>query len=171
MVDDETMYFSSQRRPKSLEYLLDLKQDADENIYVSQKQSDGYWSPAAPLDDLNTAYKEGSPCVSEDGRTLVFTRCHTPDGFGNCDLYTSTRQEDPNGNLYWSPPENMGAAINSYAWDSHPNLVYLQDTLYLYFASDRREGFGGTDIYFSLQNANGQWQKVKKCRTLYQHPI
>lgn len=158
--DDKVMYFSSERQPNSLEYLLDLKQDADENIYISQKQADGYWSPAEPLKDLNTAYKEGSPSVSEDGSVLVFTRCHSPEGFGNCDLYSSTFERDETGK-YWSKPENMGPIINSYAWDSHPNLVHLQDTLYLYFASDRREGFGGTDIYFSYQKANGRWAKVK----------
>ena len=160
--DDRTMYFSSQRHPKqSLDYLLDLNQDAHENIYASTfREEDGYWSKAEPLDALNTNYKEGSPCVSDDGKLLLFARCHSPDGFGNCDLYTSTLKHDSTGK-YWAPAVNMGNIINSYAWDSHPNLVRLEDTLFLYFASDRRGGFGGTDLYFSYQDAKGIWTKPK----------
>ncbi len=164
--NDNIMYFSSERIPESIDNLLGFKQKTDENLYVSYRLDDGYWSEAKPLEELNTRYKEGSPSISEDGNILVFTRCHTQESFGNCDLYICYWQEDnTEEGGYWLEAQNMGAIINSYAWDSHPALVDLGDTLFLYFASDRRGGFGGTDIYYSYLDKNDpqkpKWTKVK----------
>jgi WD40 repeat protein len=47
----------------------------------------------------------------------------------------------------WSPPDNLGAVINSTASDQHPAIS--KDGLSLYFASSRPGGFGGLDIYVS----------------------
>ena len=47
----------------------------------------------------------------------------------------------------WSPPANLGAAINSTVSDQQPAIS--KDGLSLYFASNRPGGFGGLDIYVS----------------------
>jgi len=47
----------------------------------------------------------------------------------------------------WSEPVNLGAPINTAAIESAPALS--ADGLTLYFASDRRGGFGGTDLWVS----------------------
>lgn len=128
---------------------------ANEDIYFSEKTEFDMWGPAESFDAINTKYNEGSPYLTKDGKTLYFIRCMAPDGFGDCDIYKSQKNEDGS----WGEPVNMGPNINSYAWDSHPSLSMTEDTLY--FASDRKGGFGNSDIYFSVKQTDGSWGKVK----------
>src|SRR6266481_3413432 len=50
-------------------------------------------------------------------------------------------------NSEWSPPVNLGSAINTAAVEANPTLS--PDELSLYFQSDRSLGYGGTDIWVS----------------------
>lgn len=145
-LDDKTLLFTSKRNliPDG----LDTRQNED--IYFSRIEYE-VWEYAQPLKELNTQYNEGSVCLTKDGKTMYFARCDAPDSYGNCDLYTSTLQEDS----IWSRPVNLGVNINSRAWDSHPSLSHNDDTLY--FASDRIGGFGMSDIYFTCRDTKGNW--------------
>ena len=73
---------------------------------------------------------------------------------GECDLYVATLTKDS----VWSDIKNLGPEVNSPAWDSQPSLSHHGDTLF--FASDRLGGFGLADIYFSVKDAKGNWQKA-----------
>lgn len=126
----------------------------DEDIFFSRRV-DGFWNAAEEFKAINTAYNEGSACLGKDGKTLIFSRCNAPDSYGNCDLYFSVLKNDST----WSAPKNLGPAINSSGWDSHPSLSHRGDTLF--FASNRIGGFGLSDIYFSVRNAKGEWQKTQ----------
>ncbi|TAE04070.1 MAG: OmpA family protein [Bacteroidetes bacterium] len=150
--DDELIYTS---RRDINESVVEGQSKLNENLYFSRKTADDEWENTKALNSINTAYNEGSPCLSKDGKTLIFARCFSPDGLGNCDLYICQRIADTT----WSEPINLGEKINSYAWDSHPSLSISGDTLF--FSSDRRGGFGGTDIYFSVKNENGEWTDSK----------
>lgn len=152
--DNRILYFSSKRNrtpSADLAFSNPKKQHPyNEDLFRTEKK-DGEWGKAQPLYALNTAYNEGSPCLSPDGQTLVFVRCDEPGGFGDCDLYAS--QKIAGGQ--WSSGKNMGKTINSNAWDSHPAFSAGGDTLY--FASSRAGGFGGTDLYFTFKNKAGTW--------------
>ncbi|SFF14310.1 OmpA family protein [Thermoflexibacter ruber] len=149
--DDQTLIFTSQRLPEGVDKRTRKK--LDENLYMSKRIGDDedFWEPAYPFKDLNSPFNEGSPCISADGNMIIFSRCHAPDGLGDCDLYVSRKIEGK----YWSKPENLGQNINSATWDSHPSLSLTEDTLF--FASDRAGGFGGMDIYFSAKDEFGNW--------------
>jgi outer membrane protein OmpA-like peptidoglycan-associated protein/tetratricopeptide (TPR) repeat protein len=111
------------------------------------------WQKAQQLKGfINTPENEGAQNVSQDGKWLVFTACHRPDGFGSCDLYISYETE--NG---WSQPFNLGSKINTDQWESQPSLS--PDKRDLYFASRRFGGYGGSDIYVSHLLANGTWSE------------
>ncbi len=125
----------------------------NEDIYFSQRADSDYWSEAKKLQNINSKYNEGSPCLSKNGKELYFARCNSVDGYGDCDLYVSHKEE----NGEWGIPKNLGEEINSYAWDSHPALSITEDTLY--FASSRKNGFGGTDIYYSIKKTDGSFGK------------
>jgi flagellar motor protein MotB len=156
--NDNIIYFTSNRNPRKSMYpgLVPTGQET-EDIYISMKDEDDNWGPAQPFEGINTRYKEGSPCVSKDGRTIVFARCNSPDGYGNCDLFISYYQEKTKD---WSEAVNLGPDVNSYAWDSHPAFSITEDTLF--FSSDRKGGFGGTDIYFSVKDKKtGKWGKAQ----------
>ncbi|KAA6435731.1 OmpA family protein [Rufibacter glacialis] len=123
----------------------------DEDLYFSRNEN-GFWQEGQSFDKpINSIYNEGSACLSRDGKTLYFARCESPDGLGNCDLYSATRLADGS----WGQIKNLGANVNSRSWDSQPTLSPQEDTLY--FASDRLGGFGMSDIYFTHKQKNGQW--------------
>lgn len=124
----------------------------DENLFVSQKFND-IWGFAEPLDQINSPFNEGSATLSQDGKTIIFTRCESPDGYGNCDLFEAILGPDST----WIDVKNMGVNINGKAWESHPSLS--PDGKTLYFASDRLGGFGLSDIYYS-RKVEGKWTRA-----------
>ena len=93
--------------------------------------------------------------ISHDGGTMVLTLVDAPDGFGDCDLYIATMQKDGK----WSKPKNMGPAVNTGSWESHPTIS--RDSRTVYFASDRPGGVGGIDIYMTTRLASGEWSDAK----------
>jgi hypothetical protein len=91
----------------------------------------------------NSVHDEFGATVSRDGLSLYF-RSARPGGFGGADIWVSRRASrgDP-----WGPAENPGPAINSDFNENTPRLSL--DGHWLYFASDRPGGFGGSDVYVS----------------------
>ncbi len=149
-IDDSRLIFTSKRT----ETTKALEKVYNEDIYYSDFGS-LTWERALPMDNINTIYNEGSATLSRDGNTIFFARCESPGGFGSCDIFTATKNE--NGN--WTNAQNLGSNINSVGWDSHPALSQSEDTLF--FASDRIGGFGLSDIYYSVKDKNGFWQPSK----------
>lgn len=125
----------------------------NEDIFFTIKEH-GQWMEAQEFQTVNTRYNEGSACLSKDGRHLYFARCNSPDSFGNCDLFEATLTPDST----WGNVKNLGTNINTRSWDSHPSLSHSGDTLF--FASDRLGGFGLSDIYYSVKDEKGNWQKA-----------
>ena len=123
----------------------------NEDFYESRMLDNKQWSLATGLPgDINTDRNEGAQNISVDGKTLVFTSCDAPDGYGGCDLYYAllTRKG-------WSQPFNMGKVINSDAWESQPSIA--PDKRALYFAAREEAGYGGSDIYVSYIMPDGKW--------------
>lgn len=94
-------------------------------------------------------YRLGASTVSSDGRYLIFTACYHPDGFGNCDLYYIDLWADT------LRMQNMGSKINSEAWESQAN--FSADGQSLYFASKRKGGYGGSDLWVCKLDKRGYW--------------
>ena len=147
---------------KMPEYLPTFTLDENELIFTRRvngfedffesRRVDGQWQVATPIAAINTRENEGSATISANGKLIIFSACNRPDGLGDCDLYSS---EYTNG--AWTKPSNMGATMNSKAWDSQPSLA--PDGQTLYFASSRPESIGGTDIWRSTRNLrdNTKW--------------
>ncbi|UAY51741.1 OmpA family protein [Ferruginibacter albus] len=124
--------------------------DADEDFFESDLIN-GTWSNATSLSGkVNTNLNEGAQNISQDGEWLVFTGCNYPEGYGSCDLYISHKTKDG-----WSEGQNLGPAINTDAWETSPSLS--PDKKDLYFASNRRGGYGKSDIWVTHHLANGDW--------------
>lgn len=122
----------------------------DEDIMISYKDENGIWEePQSISPNINSDLNEGTCAISADGRTLVFTSCQGRNSYGSCDLFISYKSGQA-----WSIPENMGSTINSPAWESQPSLS--ADGRTLYFVSNRKGGYGGRDIWVSLQK-EGKW--------------
>lgn len=123
--------------------------DGQEDFYFSEKIN-GDWQKGQPITAINTFLNEGGQNISADGKLLVFTACQRRDGLGSCDIYFSELQ-----NTKWTKPRNIGAPINSGAWESQPSLA--ADGKALFFASDRKGGAGGRDIWVSYRKPDGTW--------------
>jgi outer membrane protein OmpA-like peptidoglycan-associated protein len=144
---DDLIIFTSKRNEKN-------DGSYNEDLFFSTKVEDR-WTKTEPFLKINSEYNEGSACMSSDGEYLFFSRCNAPDGSGNCDLYVAVHKAESD----WGEIKNLGPNINSKGWDSHPSLTHNGDTLY--FASNRAGGFGLSDIYFSVKDKKGVWQKAQ----------
>jgi len=84
---------------------------------------------------------EGTPAFTKDGNTMVFAKGNSGknDISPDVDLYISKKE---NGN--WSLPSLLSLS-DSLAWDGSP--TFSADGKTLYFASNRRGGKGGLDLY------------------------
>ncbi len=121
-----------------------------EDFYFSIKTDSG-WSKMQNMGSpLNTKCNEGAQCISPDGRYMFFTACNRPDGLGSCDLYWA---ENIGG--HWTQPKNMGSPVNTSAWESQPS--FSSDGKTLYFISNRKGGYGRSDIYKTVLQENGTW--------------
>lgn len=146
---DYLLLFTSKRNSG----IQSIERSYNEDIFFTTKE-DGQWMEAKEFKTINTRYNEGSACLSNDGRSLYFARCNSPDSYGNCDIFEATLQADST----WGKVRNLGTNINTISWDSHPSLSHNGDTLF--FASDRLNGFGLSDIYYSIKDDKGNWQKA-----------
>ena len=146
---DNLILFTSKRKKHE-----QGEREYDEDLFFSTRV-DNEWRQAQEFKRINTSYNEGSACLSLDGKYLFFSRCNTPESLGNCDLYVAERASDST----WVSIKNLGPAINSSGWDSHPSLTHQGDTLY--FASNRIGSFGLSDIYFSVKDRKGTWGKAQ----------
>lgn len=144
--NDSVLIFTSKRNSTN----NGITKDINEDIFYTLKSGD-YWQKAEMFRNANSKYNEGSGYLSKSGKALFFSRCAAPGGLGNCDLYMTRFQ----GDTIWTVPENLGKNVNSDGWDSHPTLNVTEDTLY--FSSDRRDGFGLADLYYSTLDSKGRW--------------
>jgi len=147
--EDDLMIFTSKRNVTP-----GLDSRINEDLFFSKKFSD-FWDWAQPFEELNTIYNEGSATISKTGEKIYFARCDAPDTYGDCDIFVAEMLPDST----WGNVHNLGKQVNSNAWDSHPSLSLTEDTLY--FASDRLGGFGLSDIYYTVKNKKGEWQKAR----------
>lgn len=90
---------------------------------------------------FNSYFNEGSSSITADGKYLFFSSDFNG-GYGSQDIYVVMRDKEG-----WHQPKNVGDVINTDAWESQTSVS--ADGRYLYFASNRRGGKGGSDIYRS----------------------
>lgn len=112
------------------------------DLYESILLKDGSWSVPQNLgNNINTPSWESQPCLSFDGRVLIFSSTREG-GKGGSDLWISIYAEDG-----WSAPSNL-TELNTAADEKSPFLH--ADGRTLFFASNgREESFGMLDLYVS----------------------
>ena len=90
---------------------------------------------------VNTSAQDCEACFSNDGLVLFFSS-DRGGGMGSYDVWMTTRRSRA---AAWSPPVNLGPAINTSYIEGAPSLSPDQKTLY--FVSDQSGGIGGYDMY------------------------
>ncbi len=122
----------------------------DFDLYMCYATPEGWSDPFNLGPAINTEFWESSPTLSPDKNALYFSS-NRPDGFGGKDLYVSYRQMDGK----WSAAENMGEMFNTRGDELAPFIHADNQTLY--FTSNGHPGYGGSDIYLSRKQSNGEW--------------
>jgi len=106
------------------------------------KFNNGFWifDEEFPLNSSN--YNIFHPTWDESNSRLIFAS-DMPGGYGKTDLYSIKLI---NGN--WTELKNLGPNINSEDKEAFP---YIYNSKYLFYASDKKGGKGGFDLYFSQE--------------------
>ncbi len=143
--DEGVMLFTT-RRPTTTggkKFFVDALYFEDINIATSEN---GEWTipPENPRSPLNTNDHDAVVGISPNGQKLLLYKGYINGG----DLFTS----ELNGNE-WTVPKRLN--INTKYHESSASYSY--DSKRIYFASDREGGYGGHDIYYTEQQADGTY--------------
>ena len=102
---------------------------------------------------FNQGDPEGGVTLTADNGELYYSVIRRFRGYNNSDIYYT--RPDSNG---WQPIVNAGDNVNGAdTWESQPSIT--PDGQWLYFASNRKGGLGGTDIWRCHRKADGTWGK------------
>jgi len=105
------------------------------------------WGQVKELAFNNKKYSCAYPSLSDDGKSLYFAS-DMPGGKGGIDIYVAYRQGEN-----WSKPMNLGAKINTAGDEIYP---FISKKGELFFSSDGWPGYGGFDIFKSVEK-DKQW--------------
>lgn len=112
------------------------------DLYKMVKNGDR-WLPAENLGpSINTPYDEITPFVAKDGRTLYFSSNNPAYAVGGFDVLKTYYYAELGR---YSAVQNVGLPLNSAGNDTHFRLA--PDTFTAFLSSDRKDGYGGRDIY------------------------
>jgi len=157
--DDGTMVFCSAREDMA------VAPGDPKDLYITTFNSEtGTWNapvnmglpvnapPATDVDPLRRG-DDREPWITGDGNTIYFKsdRLATTSPRNNNDVFVTRKV-----NGVWTEPELVGFPVSTNEGDEHCPAV-LQDGRTLCFASRRAGGYGGSDIWCSQQDANGDW--------------
>jgi len=131
--NDSTILFSSKREGGYGGY----------DIYVTQLKSGRWTEPSNLGPNINTPYDEISPFLSNDGRKLFYSS-NNAKSIGGFDVFQSVFLPE---RFDWSPSVNIGMPVNSGNDDT--DYIVAQGGKTALFTSNRKEGYGGKDIYIS----------------------
>ncbi|MDR0755116.1 MAG: OmpA family protein [Prevotellaceae bacterium] len=144
---------------------VDNKANAGKNdVFDSKLFTFGKNNSELSLPAFEKYDKIGSPFISEDGKEFYFTVSGTVASklkgklfVSGTDLYTlQILSATRTANGEWTEPVPFQHNGNNF---STGDPCLSSDGTYLYFASNREGGKGGTDIYRSKRNSNGTWDE------------
>lgn len=165
-ISDATLYFASARNTHlkkrygwNAEPFLDIYQ-------VDMSEKDGKTDYGTPdfinSTEINTPYHEATVAITNDGKTMYFTRDNVDKknkldynrkGTSHLKLYKATLEGNSWTNVVELPFND------NYFSNGHPALS--PDNNKLYFVSDREGGYGQTDIYEVDILENGKYSEPR----------
>ena len=149
--DQEIMFYT--RRSEKNE-IGSLTKSNSEDFMFSMEDSSNFNSGFLMPFPFNRNNNEGGASITIENNTLYFTVCSkTSSGYNNCDLFYSFKH----GNK-WSKIKSFNKQINGVdSWESQPSVS--ADGNSIIFASDRKGGFGESDLYITSKKNNGDWTR------------
>lgn len=125
------------------------------DLFYTKRLGTKWLDPINLPGKVNTFSWESQPSLSADGKTLYFVRrVSKPGEMPNSDIFVSYLQDDQT----WGLPKPLPTTINT---------PYMEESVYihpdgktLYFASRGHVGLGGSDLFVSKMDKDGNWGKA-----------
>ena len=111
----------------------------DTDIYLARPLNGEYIKVENIGSPVNSKYKDADPCISPDGKYLLFASNRPVDGKEIYDFYISFRNTDD----LWTEPKSLGEKLGDIELPS-----ISSDGKYLFFAKPNGESLESTDIYW-----------------------
>lgn len=149
--DGKTVYFTRNN-------YIDGKKGKNENgitlvkLYKATLEGEN-WSNIVELPFDSNNYNTAHPALSPDEKILYFAS-DMPGTLGLSDIFKVQINNDGS----FGTPVNLGPSINTEGRETFP---FISQENELYFASDGHPGVGGLDIFMSIINDDGSFNKVQ----------
>jgi len=147
--DEQKLFFISDRALDG----AGPKKDID--IWYVERKGDGWSEPINAGSAINSDKNEYYISFTSSG-TMYFSSNSATDSVQNhnYDIYTSQYKEGA-----FQPTQRLGSAINSEHYEA--DVFVAPDESYLIYCAERPDGYGQGDLWMSLRDENGQWQRAK----------
>lgn len=147
--NESFIVYNTKRPEKNAEKLANG--NYNNSIYIS-RVINGEYMKASPIGAPINSGNQGTEVIglSENGNNILL---YMPDGLGKGNIYISTL----NAQGMYSKPEKLDPKINSSGDEIAASISQEGNTIF--FASNRKGGFGGTDIYIckKIPKGGGTW--------------
>jgi outer membrane protein OmpA-like peptidoglycan-associated protein len=153
--DDEMMLFTRKQPYVNKDMVYETDKEMELFSYANRSKTTGLFNKGQRMPyPFNKNGSEGGATMSIDNKHVFFTSCKDEGGPTiNCDIYTAD-----NINGEWTEAKKVEGINDPIFWDSQPSIA--SDGKTLYFASDRKGGRGGVDLYVTVKDlATGVWSK------------
>ena len=115
--------------------------------HLDGKKNNNRWSNPVNLTPQVGSDGDAYPTsISRDGTTIYLVRSSDFDA----DIYISHFEHET-----WSKMKKLDKPVNSKYYETHASIS--PDGKTLYFTSNRKDGLGGMDIYYSTLDKKGKW--------------
>jgi len=120
-----------------------------EDIFIAKRINDTLWSEPEGINELNTNTHDAAVSLNYDATELFMYRNR---GEGKGDLYLSELIGSQ-----WTKPV-LQLKLNSPEWDGSACFIPNEDKII--FASERKGGFGGKDLYSAERLKENMWTNI-----------
>tara|TARA_B100001248_G_C27399380_1_gene468730 strand:- start:5288 stop:7213 length:1926 start_codon:yes stop_codon:yes gene_type:complete len=122
-----------------------------EEFMIAEKNNKGFNIARKLGFPFNIEENEGGASITADNNFLCYTKCERNiRGYNNCDIYYVFKVDSN-----WSKIQSFKNSISMPdSWESQPCVS--ADGSSIIFSSDRKGGYGGTDLY-EIKKINNKW--------------
>lgn len=122
------------------------------DLYITKKLGSNWTNPVNLPGNVNSFHWETQPSLSSDGKTMYFIRgIRGRDMTNNSDIYVTRLQ----ANGQWGTAERLPDHINTP--EQEESVLIHPDGKTLYFASRGHVGMGGSDLFVTRMDDQGNW--------------
>ncbi len=142
---DSLVFYSSGSPEETFEE--EYVEDQVFRLYRADFDINGLHTPRELGKRINEpSWHNANPCLSPDGQRLYFSRCTRGKVNIECEIWYS---DQIRGN--WGRARPLDDFVNDpKSSNAHPSVVEIEGKEILYFASDRKGGMGGWDLWYTV---------------------